>query len=92
LQTANSIEFSNLNIGAVYPFETSVKFYRIAWRQFPSVRIFDTIHLMRTVRSEVFTAVAMKNVFFWDIEPPVHASQETQYFATECSRLVLSKI
>jgi hypothetical protein len=45
------------------------------------------------VRSEVFTAVTMKNVVFWDIRNPVRTSQETHYVsATEPSLLMLCKI
>jgi hypothetical protein len=44
------------------------------------------------VRFEVFTAVTMKNVVFWDINT-VRTSQETYYvYATELSRLMQCKI
>jgi hypothetical protein len=42
---------------------------------------------------EVFTAVAMKNIVFWDRKNPVRTSQETHsVFATESSRLSLCNI
>jgi hypothetical protein len=45
------------------------------------------------VRFEVFTAVTMKNVVFWDIKTPVRTSQETHYVSTtESSQLMLCKI
>jgi hypothetical protein len=45
------------------------------------------------VKFEVFAAVTMKNVVFWDIKIPVRASQETHYVsATEPSQLSLHKI
>jgi hypothetical protein len=44
------------------------------------------------VRLEVFTAVAMKNVVFWDIRSQF-ISQETLYVsATESSRLMECKV
>jgi hypothetical protein len=52
---------------------------------------------MRTERIyvifEVFTAVTMKNVVFWDIITPVPTSQETHYVSTtDFSQLMLCKI
>jgi hypothetical protein len=45
------------------------------------------------VRFEIFTAVTMKNVVFWDIKTPVRTSQETHYVSdTEPSRLMLRNI
>jgi hypothetical protein len=44
------------------------------------------------VRIEVFTAVTVKNVVFWDINP-VRNSQETHYVSTtESSQLMLCKM
>jgi hypothetical protein len=40
---------------------------------------------------EVFTAVTMKNVVFWDIKPQF-ARHSKHVSATEISRLMLSKI
>jgi hypothetical protein len=45
------------------------------------------------VRSEVLTAVTMKNAVFWDTKNPDRTSQETHYFsATDLSQLMLCKI
>jgi hypothetical protein len=46
----------------------------------------------QNVRFEVFTAVIMKDVVFWDIKKPVHTSQETHDVSTtEPIRLILCK-
>jgi hypothetical protein len=53
----------------------------------------STLVKVEDVRFEVFTAVTMKNVVFWDIETPFRTSQETHYVsATESSQLMLCKI
>jgi hypothetical protein len=47
---------------------------------------------IRNVRFEVFTAVTMENVVFWDIEPEFVPHRRHYVSASEPSRLMLCKI